>query len=173
MSALPVMPLGLIRPTRPRVYSILSMPSEVTELWSTFLTKPPTVDGYQTVLTKILREMRQYPLRYSQDLLYNQLALLRYWPAPQQNKGAPKGPRDYADEQTFLSEVIEIKRLFVKKGLTPTQPRVAMYLMERWEERDELLDERSSARHHRQSQSVVRRLQRLCAKHGKRWDELI
>ena len=90
----------------------------------------------------------------------------------QRRKGAPTGPRDYADEETFMEMVIRIKRQFVKKGIKPTQQRVATYLMQFQDDRADMLHEWSSKSQQRQRRSVVRRLQRLCKSQAVRWDEL-
>jgi hypothetical protein len=153
------------------MHTILSMPPQVWEFQSTFLMKPPTVEGYQEALAEIRRALMLQQSADSLDILYYQMFFLEHWATPKPAKGRPKGPRDYPDNETFVQLVINIKQQFVKKGLRPTQPRVAMFLMELQEEQADILSEESAKSRQRQRQSVVRRLQRLCK--GVGWDKLI
>jgi hypothetical protein len=159
------------RPRGPRVHSIISMPPEVWAFELTYLRTPPTDEGYQKAIRAIAQTVAQSYSPRRQDIVYNQLRSLERWSPPRPSKGAPKGPRDYPDNETLVQMVIDIKRRFVKKGIRPTQSRVAMYLMELHEEQAKMLDEGSSKNLQRQRQSVVRHLQRLCK--GVGWDKLL
>jgi hypothetical protein len=86
------------------------------------------------------------------------------------SRGRCKGAKD---ERAFLDQVIHAVQAFRKKGLTPTQPRIARYLMGVLDDLEDMLGEQSGGKAKRQQRSVVRRIQRLCHDRDLPWEQFI
>jgi hypothetical protein len=104
-------------------------------------------------------------------------AVLRYqrgkYPDPLQPWRSP-GPRKGAkDKQAFIEQVIHAVQAFRKKGLTPTQTRIALYLMDVLDDLEDMLGERSGGTAKRKRRSIVRRIQRISHDRDLTWEEFI
>jgi hypothetical protein len=176
VDVLNVFPFGLVTVKRRYpAYTILTAPDLVRE--AMFARSRDDIDKAIAIaaLCRIDAQRRglQESVQHFENILQAQHDIRERWAPPLPSKGAPKGPRDYTDDETFMRVIIDIKRLFVKKGVRPTQARVAMYLMELQEEQANILGEQSAKSLQRHHQSVVRRLQRFCEKKRVGWNELM
>lgn len=136
-------PVGLTHRRRHRVFTVLTMPSELLDWYIRCrLARALTAEAVQAAITEVqrttARRLRQAldaglleEAAYQQDILEHQLEALRSWVnPPRRPRGRPKGSGYFATRQEFMTVVLRAMRHVQQYDPPVTKAKVARVFQE-------------------------------------------